>query len=451
MNTSKLLDLIEGPHKVYLGTTGGTASGEHTGVEFAVRPTNKNYIPLIKDDLLEENIVIVETRTPYPEPILSENTTPQHLIWLAEGLIQMIKDGARSIVIVHGTDMMDYVTRELDQESDYDPHREPDSLMGRLDSLRDELQQLIEEHAVRIVFTGSNTTDPDEIKRNLVGASETTKRRDISPGIYIYFDDDVVEGKYAIKDVYNGNSMRYAEDIDSDYSARLRKAKAEEGEKINNLAEKFGVSLLSSAPLSPEPLAQGRVSVDEENATIKRLRRFHLAFPSEQHPVHIYDATKFRPHHNEMLEGTVRDGVRAVILRIFHSGTANTDRTNSPELAVDKMVEDIRAEARAQGQEVVFFAVSENNEPVTLAEYETSVKLREAGIVPLYDTTMMLAYFKLYHLITACRTPKQLIRAMLQNFAGELTQELVNIEHEDALCAQYDCEWQLPHQSTLTE
>jgi len=70
---------------------------------------------------------------------------------------------------------------------------------------------------------------------------------------------------------------------------------------------------------------------------------------------------------------------------------------------------------------IALFAVTENGEPVNFGGYETSVKLQEAGIVPLGNMAHDVALAKL-RLIDPTFEADQLKQEMLTNRVGELTQ-----------------------------
>jgi L-asparaginase/Glu-tRNA(Gln) amidotransferase subunit D len=108
--------------------------------------------------------------------------------------------------------------------------------------------------------------------------------------------------------------------------------------------------------------------------------------------------------------------VRGIILNLYHSGTANVEEAGE---SVAKLVEDLR---RKRG--IVFFGVTENGEPVDLHAYETSVRLREAGVVPLYDMLRDVALAKL-RLMDGKASAGQLIEAMLHNDVGEVDEQQI--------------------------
>lgn len=105
-----------------------------------------------------------------------------------------------------------------------------------------------------------------------------------------------------------------------------------------------------------------------------------------------------------------------MLLILYHSGTANTDL---PESSVAKLVKKLRQE-----KGIIFFAVSENGEPINLKSYETGIALLKAGVIPLYNISRIVAKRKL-QLLHVSSAPN-LITEMLKNQVGELDESMVS-------------------------
>lgn len=109
--------------------------------------------------------------------------------------------------------------------------------------------------------------------------------------------------------------------------------------------------------------------------------------------------------------------IQAVLLTLYHSGTANTTDQNT---AIVDLVRDF-----IDRRGIVFFAVTENDEPTDLHAYETSVALREAGVVPLYDIPFYAAMVKLKWATEQTEHPAELIDLLLTNMVGEIDQSRI--------------------------
>ena len=107
-----------------------------------------------------------------------------------------------------------------------------------------------------------------------------------------------------------------------------------------------------------------------------------------------------------------------MVLRLYHSGTANTN----PEAPGQSVVELVRC-LRSQ-KNIVCFGVTENGQSVDLHSYETSVQLKQAGLVPLYDTPEQVALAKA-QLLESSLTTVQLIEEMLDNKVGEIDSSMI--------------------------
>lgn len=426
---------IPTPHEVSLVTTGGTAASDNTGDEFSLKPRKKDFAAMVEDELREEGIAISDTYPPYC--ILSENTTYDHILKLVGTFIEVIDSTrTKTVATVLGTDALEKVANILGRKP------EEDRLIAsqtELFNLLTNLHTLTEQHRTRIVITGSNTTDLEEIRSNIINACCIAADNTVTPGTYVSFGGRLVEGGLAVKDVYDGTANRYTEETDPEYQARLA-VKKQEGERlITALYDHFQ----APRPTVEEPPKANKIDPwTPETFVSARLKqvRYRAQYPFSRYQngqTQLYDCTKIlRANHEPMCNRAVSDGMRAVVLQLFHGGTANTSDA-SPHLAVDRLVRQLRTQAQLVGRDIVFFGVTQNYEPTTLDAYETSVRLRKAGVVPLYNMPKDVACEKAHIVTPRCKTPADIIRAMLQNAVGEIDPSLINRRHIDELIASY--------------
>ena len=149
----------------------------------------------------------------------------------------------------------------------------------------------------------------------------------------------------------------------------------------------------------------------------------------------MYDVNVIRRNHEELLKYLEFHDIKAIILNMYHSGTANVV---TPGQSVVALVERLRKE-----KGIVVFGVTETGEPTDLHKYETSVALREVGVVPLYDMTKQVAEAKLNML--ANLPADECILAMLKNFTGEISANMIDQADIETLLELY----QNPQATTL--
>lgn len=368
-------------------TTGGTISSGKNRSKALVAGVNgaDKFRSLTQADLAAKNIEIApEVYAPYA--ILSENINLGYVERLVDQLLEVIKDKDPELIVVsHGTDSMDKVVKLLDYPI-YENQKV--NLSEILVSKIHKLQELIAQKGIYIVFTGSNTTDDNEIRNNISGAFNSLKRlKSQHPGVYISFHEDLIPGEYAVKDIYDPklNSMRYADSRDTNYKVKVALQNQQDSKIIQDLKNKIGP-------------------------------QHDIANPTVQD----YDVTELDPDHSKF-KAKINDQTKAVLLYVYHGGTANT---KSKELSVAKFVKDLRR----QYPNLVFFAAAENFEPTDLQTYETSRKLFNAGVVPLYDMSKNVALAKLQMLQLKNMKPTEIIDAMLQPQAKEVDVDRISTE-----------------------
>jgi len=118
-----------------------------------------------------------------PYFINSENLELKHVFKLLDSLIKLIKNKKeKHIVVLHGTDAMDHVLRMI---SNPRPQTSDQSLNEQIRTLHTQMAN----RKAKIVFTGTNTTDPSEAKINTKLAIDTALDPNRQAGIYLAFPD----------------------------------------------------------------------------------------------------------------------------------------------------------------------------------------------------------------------------------------------------------------------
>lgn len=300
---------------------------------------------------------VIATKVAYTG--LSENIDLDYLCDIANAVREVLKTNPQSIILTHGTDSME-------QTAEF---------------LQNELEELLKEKGTKITLTGADkdlSCSDTDAWANLGFAFESTRSK-TDPGVYVAFHGKFIPAHLVVKEPFNGIEMNYTSKSDRGYLDAVW----EQDRKSNELISKLHSTLDSS--------------------------------PDELSKVIEYQVNIFRPSHKEFVDYVKQNKTKAVLLVLYHSGTANTEK---PDLSIASLVKKLREELG-----VVFFAVTENGEPIDLHSYETSVKLREAGVVPLYDMKKAVALAKL-NLVT-CDSTSESIDRMLANVAGEIDESRI--------------------------
>ena len=131
-------------------------------------------------------------------------------------------------------------------------------------------------------------------------------------------------------------------------------------------------------------------------------------------PSICYSVNRIRDDHNDLFESIEPGRTNSVLLTLYHSGTAYA--AENKEISVPELARKLRA------QGIVTFAASENGVPVDFGDgsYITSKRLKEAGIIPLFDMLLGVAGEKL-RVLSLKHSGVDLIQRMLTNIAGEIT------------------------------
>ena len=283
---------------------------------------------------------------------LSENMDEDYWNSIETSVLGALSKNPNAIIITHGTDSMEQTARYLQR---------------RLTT------QLKQRHA-KVILTGANedlSHPRTDAWDNLRFAFESSEA-DVEDGVYVAFHRKLISADLVVKEPFSGSEMNYVATTDEAYIQSQNTQQQRDQEQ----AKKVKASLVQEAVVNN---------------------------------VLLYPVNVVRTDHKDFLNQVEQTKPRAVLLRLYHSGTANTEK---PELSVAELV----IELRARG--IVAFGVTENGEPVDLHSYETSVKLREAGVIPLYNMTERVALVKLGMVRAENKTG--LIDKMLDDISGEI-------------------------------
>jgi len=233
----------------------------------------------------------------------------------------------------------------------------------------------------RIILTGANDdleAPATDVWENLELGLQAAAS-DLEPGVYVAFHGRVVPAEQVIKLPFCGGENTFVSLDSPIYANALRSQEDHVHDLVSRLEQLYG---------RPQ---------DEERAV-------------------IYNVNLVRANHQGLLKYLSGHEVKGIILNLYHSGTANVEKQGE---SVAELVEKLRTE-----RGIVFFGVTENGEPVDLHAHETSIQLREAGVVPLYDMLRDVAFAKL-RLMDESASSAQLIEAMLHNDVGEIDEQSI--------------------------
>lgn len=291
---------------------------------------------------------------------LSENIGESDLVWMENAIDTALANNPDSILMSFGTDFAEQAAKRFQNK------------------YRDQLKQ----QGVKIIIVTANDdlSHPNTDAWDNLTFSLESAAGDAEPGVYLGFHGRLVPADSVVKEPYNGKEMNFRSIDDPEYIEGVRKQR------------------------------------EQTEGLIDRLQAKVAGSPEAAQSVLDYPVNIFRLNHQELLGICLKDGtIRAILLTLYHSGTANA--TDS-EASVSRLVNHLR------GTGIVFFGVTENGEPVDLHSYETSVKLRSSGVVPLYDMFKEVALAKL-RLANSYLTANQLIEDMLRNRVGEIDETTI--------------------------
>jgi L-asparaginase/Glu-tRNA(Gln) amidotransferase subunit D len=244
----------------------------------------------------------------------------------------------------------------------------------------------------KIILTAANypPNDPKtDAFKNLAYAISVVIPKSNKNFVNIAFQDRLVPSTEAVKEYYLGKPMAYISKSDMNFF----KIKKQYLKKVANI-----------------------ISVLKKRISSKVSKKGILT----------YNVNVIRKNHNAFLKKINNTYCRVILFKLYHSGTANTiDRQASVSSLVEKLTKN----------GIICFGVTENGEPTDLHLYETSVKLLNSGLVPLYNMAFEVALAKLYLLDFARNGMSriEIIDQMLKDYGGEIDQKLIRYQDIEKL------------------
>jgi L-asparaginase/Glu-tRNA(Gln) amidotransferase subunit D len=229
----------------------------------------------------------------------------------------------------------------------------------------------------KLIITAANddvSVPGTDVWPNLAFTFDCAADTHIPPGAYVSFHGKLIPASLVVKEPFNGREMNYTSKTDPEYLEAVRQQQARAQELITHIDDYY------------------KTQPNDESVI--------------DYPVNV-----IRPNHDELLQHLETNPAKAVLFTLYHSGTANTA---NPAMSVAELA------SKLHERGVTCFAVTENGEPVNFGAYETGIKLREAGIVPLGDMLHDVALAKL-RLTAQSSEPEQLKSEMLANRVGEIS------------------------------
>ena len=268
-----------------------------------------------------------------------------------------------------------------------------DSMLLMARWLAAELGEILAQKGICLILTGANEdtahADTDAWDNLMLALSSFGT---LEPGVFIAFGGAVIAAANAVMEPFDGTAMRFADSRSDEYAAKINACSIRRQAQIDC----FGSM--------GETGREGQVLLYAVNQT--DILDFGTLYASV-----------------EMLSAKI------VIFVLYHSGTANTASAVS---SVALLTEELRLMG------VTCFGAAENGEPVTLNAYSTSVELRRAGMVPLYDMDYQVALAKARYMLQIGVHPSEYIAAMYTPCCAEIDPQLINIEHKEELIQLYN-------------
>lgn len=291
---------------------------------------------------------------------LSENMMPKDHEMVLSSIKTVIKAGVRKVVVTHGTDSMEQTARFVHKK----------------------LIKLLKRKHVPVIFTGANEhigkvqTDAWDNLELALNSPEVTDKG----GVYIAFGGKIVDGVKAVKEIFNGKWMKYVEKGSEEYLRSLRDAQKTVLKLNSSISEKLG-------------------SLKNHSRVVE------------------YEVNQIRENHSKFRKVINSGRVKAVLFKLYHSGTANTADSKA---SVSKLVRELTDRG------IVCFGATENHEPTALNVYETSVSLKEAGLIPLFDMVYPVALHKLntYYSLSEDYSREDIVKLMLTDVVGEISKDV---------------------------
>lgn len=150
----------------------------------------------------------------------------------------------------------------------------------------------------------------------------------------------------------------------------------------------------------------------QSQAQKQALSAYYAVLPTKA--ATTYFVNQIRPSHTRFLTKiNNRPNIKAVVFVLYHSGTASSiDPRSSVAALVKQLIK----------RGITCFGATENGEPTDLNAYTSSVKLRQAGMIPLYDLIYPVAKHKINLIFAKNPNLSQdlLVKEVLTPRAGEL-------------------------------
>lgn len=365
---------------------GGTISSLKTEQGYREGGHTRNLMEMLQ----EHDPEFISGRFTLGEPVivftgLSENMTLNHRNRIKNTLVQMIDSGGyQSIVLTHGTDSLEQTVKDINEDK--------------------EIKEKLQIKGMKIIVTGAeyDKDDPNtDVWDNLKGALNTAIDERLEPGVFVSFHRRIIPAARVIKRPYAGVQTTF--DFLDKESEEFREAWRVAQKRMFDL--EFEVQYFLEKNYDWDRLSTGET------------RTYVVSTDRDDHSSILGPESSNLP-------------LRAIILELYHSGTANTIES---ELSITNLIQQIRN----KWPYVVIFATTENLEPVNLHAYETSVKLRQSGVVPLYDMPKSAARIKIDWAITQTHEPTTLIDLVLANLVGEIDESMIFREDIKELKALY--------------
>lgn len=350
--TQKLGNVERSPLLIEVVYAGGTISSIETAEGHREGGHELDLVELLQAHApeLELDIEINEKHFAYTG--LSENITHEDQESIAAYVIEGMQN-SDGVLVSHGTDSLEQTAR----------------LLG--DKFNEELKQSGKK--VILVAANEDLEHPQTDAWDNLQFGLESFATEVPGGVYVAFHGKLIPAHEVVKQPYVNGVATFVSMYDEQYVWAHDQQQAHANTSIELLHEKLGVTEARAATMQ-------------------------------------YDVNVLRPNHEDMIAEVESRDVKAIILNLYHSGTANTV---TPGQSVVELVEHLREE-----KGIVFFGVTETGEPTNLRKYETSVKLREAGVVPLYNMLPRVASEKLK--ILADEEPDVLVAKMLRNQGDEI-------------------------------
>jgi L-asparaginase/Glu-tRNA(Gln) amidotransferase subunit D len=248
--------------------------------------------------------------------------------------------------------------------------------------LSKELEEELSEKNIALVLTGANDdiSKPEtDAWRNMALAFETFQKEE--SGVFICFGEQAIRATDAMMLPFDGKAMKIGSKKNQQYWKAFHKKERSREHFLIETMERLGCSVYFANSVNLANQEEFIQKIDDKN-------------------------------------------IKIAIFVLFHSGTANVrDEFRSIANFVRILREDLR---------VVCFGGAENGEMTTLNSYDTSVTLRKAGLVPLYDIDYYIALLKASQLTSL--TKSEAIDEMLKLSKSE---KLIDQKHIQELKELY--------------